>query len=187
MKGKAITAALCALCALALTAAAQESAPAGPFPPDRSAPRRARAQDIRPPVVAARLWVMSVCGANGYLVKDSAGGYFMFTTHTPDMPHRFTVDYPYTITGAEDPGPPADPGSEFESRPLDDGERKLLAGLLRQWRDAAIPRATLRRFERYDKLKGEAAIKKALESMSEEEQDLLGMWYVIRELEGRRE
>lgn len=134
----------------------------------KDAPVRERVKDIKPPVVEFRSSLLSVCGAESYLVKDSAGGYFLFTTHTPDMPHPITVDNPLTLA---------------EDRPLRGAEQELLVKLLKKWRDSAIPEQTLRMFKHYAGLKDEAAINKALKGLSEADSGLLSLWFVIQELE----
>ena len=152
----------------------------------KDAPIRERVTDIKPPIVKARSAYLWVCGARSYQVKDSAGGYFMFTIHTPDMPHPITVDNPLPSPEAESSSS-VSPASTFAGeRPLGSTEQRLLVRLLQEWRKTAIPQKKRRKFEYYASLKGAAAINRMLESLSEADSDLLEMWYVIRELEQRQ-
>jgi hypothetical protein len=145
----------------------------------KDAPVRERVKDIKPPVVEFRSSFLWMCGAQSYVVKDSAGGYFLFTTHTPDMPHPITIDNP--------PWGSADPASTFpDERPLRGAELELLVKLLKEWRDSAIPKQKLRMFKHYAGLKDDAAVNKALKSFSEADSRLLFLWFDIRELERMR-
>lgn len=134
------------------------------------APVRERVKDIKPPIVEARPGsILSVCGSRSYLVKDSAGGYLMFTTHTPDMPHPLTVDNQLHTESGE--------------RPLVGTELKLLVKLLQEWKKTAITQEKQRMFEHYNGLKDEAEIVRVSESISEADSALLTMWYLIQDLE----
>lgn len=135
----------------------------------KGTPIRERVTDIKPPIVEFTSSIMWVCGAQSYRVKDSAGGYLMFTMHTPDMPHPLTVDNQYISDG-------------FGERPLAGKELKLLVKLLQQWQETAITREKQRLFEHYNGLKNEAEIAKVRDSFSEADSDLLLMWYVIEDL-----
>lgn len=145
---------------------------------------RERVADIKPPIAEARpASFITLCGARSYLVKDSAGAYFMFTTHTPDMPHPVTADNPLLSMEGDSA---ADPASTFtQERPLAGAELGLLVKLLREWRDTAIPESKRRAFKRYDSLKDEAAIRRVLRGLTKEDSDLLEVWSVIRYLEKR--
>lgn len=150
----------------------------------KDAPVRERVKDIKPPVVEFRPSDLSVCGSRSYLVKDAAGGYFMFTLHTPDMPHPLTVDNPLL---SPESWLSVDPDSTFTSeRPLGGAEEELLVKLLREWRDSSIPKQKLRMFKHFAGLKDNAAIDKALNSLSKSDTDLLWVWFAIRELEKKR-
>jgi hypothetical protein len=146
---------------------------------------RARVTDIKPPLVMVRSGkLLSLCGSRSYLVKDSAGGYLMFTLHTPDMPDPLTVDNPLPSSESLHS---ADPASNFESgRPLNGTEEELLVKLLREWRDSAIPKQKLRRFRQLARLRDDATIRKALKRLSQADSDLLSVWFDIRELERKR-
>lgn len=151
------------------------------------APVRERVKDIKPPVVEFRpTALLSICGSRSYLFKDAAGGYFMFTFHTPDMPHPLTVDNPHPGLQSWLPVNP-DPASTFaDDRPLDGTELALLVQLLQEWRDSAIQGQKLRTFKHAAGLKHDAAINKFLKSLSEADSDLLSLWFVVRELEKKR-
>jgi hypothetical protein len=149
----------------------------------KDAPVRERIQDINPPVVEFRSSFFSACGAESYVVKDSAGGYFLFTTHTPDMPHPITVDNPH---GWESTLSVDSSSTVATDRPLRGTELELLVKLLKEWRDSAIPKQKLRLFKHYAGLKDDAAINKVLKSLSEADSELLSVWFVIGELEQKR-
>jgi hypothetical protein len=139
------------------------------------APIRVSVKDIKPPLVEARpASFITMCGSRSYLVKDSAGGYLMFTMHTPDMPHPLTVDN--SLLGERG----------HDQRPLVGAELKLLVKLLQKWKKTAITQEKQRMFEHYNGLKDEAEIIRVSESFSEADSALLTMSYLIQDLEKSR-
>jgi hypothetical protein len=146
----------------------------------KDAPVRERVEDIKPPIVEARPASLGLCGSRSYLVKDSAGGYLMFTIHTPDMPHLLTIDSPPLSSESRRS---VRPSSTFaEARPPGRTERELLIKLLLGWEGTAIPEEKRRMFKHFESLKDGAEIDREWRDFSEADIDLLEMWSAIRHL-----